>query len=222
MTRAEKAKEYFESGYNCSQSVAMAFADVMGMDVQMVAKLASGLGGGVGRLREVCGAVTGMTLAAGMLYGFDEPDRPEIKTEMHLSGESEKNDQATVETGCKKNIHTSSDVGQEKTNYATGETDQGKKKQASEGAKEERGLSAHEKKAALYALVQKLAGEFKETNGSIICRELLAGINSDTNPVPEARTANYYAKRPCAELVYTAAEILDAEIKLRLLQSENK
>ena len=62
-----------------------------------------------------------------------------------------------------------------------------------------------------YALVQELAGKFREANGSIICRELL-GDRSQVTSTPEPRTAEYYKKRPCPELVEMAAEILDAYI----------
>lgn len=57
MSRSEKAKQYFQSGYNCSQAVAMAFSDLIGMDEKAIARIVSGFGGGVGRMREVCGAV---------------------------------------------------------------------------------------------------------------------------------------------------------------------
>ena len=107
--------------------------------------MASSFGGGVGRLRELCGCVSGIALVAGVLYGYEAPE-------------------------------------------------------------------AREEKAEHYALIQKLAGEFKEKAGSMICRELLAGINNDTNPVPEARTEAYYKKRPCAELCYLAAGILEKEM----------
>ena len=56
---------------------------------------------------------------------------------------------------------------------------------------------------------------FKAAHGSIICRELLAGINNDTNPVPEERTASYYKKRPCGDLVALAAGILETEMEKR-------
>ena len=148
MTHAEKAKAYFEQGYNCAQAVALAFAEEMELDADTVAKMASSFGGGLGRLREVCGCVSGMALAAGALYGYADP-------------------------------------------------------------------KAKEEKADHYALIQKLAGEFKERNGSMICRELLAEINNDTNPVPEERTESYYKKRPCADLAYMAAEILETEMKCR-------
>ena len=69
MTREEKSEELFRSGMNCSQSVFCAFADEFGMDADTAAKVACGLGGGVGRLREVCGAVTGAALVLGMRHG---------------------------------------------------------------------------------------------------------------------------------------------------------
>ncbi len=148
MTHGEKAKAYFEEGYNCAQSVTLAFAAEMGLDEAAAAKLSSSFGGGLGRLREVCGCVSGMSLAAGAIFGYSDP-------------------------------------------------------------------KAIEEKADHYALIQKLAGEFRERSGSIICRELLAGINSDTNPVPEARTEHYYEKRPCAGLAFLAAEILECEMERR-------
>ena len=153
MTHAEKAKVYFEEGYNCAQAVTLAFADEMGLDKAVAAKMACSFGGGLGRLREVCGCVSGMSLAAGALYGYSDP-------------------------------------------------------------------KAREEKADHYALIQKLANEFKERNGSIICRELLAGISNDTNPVPEERTESYYKKRPCAELAYMAAEILENEMERRAGETE--
>ena len=62
MIRAEKAKAYFLEGYNCAQAVAMAFDDLIGMDKNQIAMLTSGFGGGVGRMREVCGCVSGMAI----------------------------------------------------------------------------------------------------------------------------------------------------------------
>jgi C_GCAxxG_C_C family probable redox protein len=72
MTRVEKAEELFRSGMNCSQAVFCAYADEFGMDEETAAKVACGLGGGVGRTREVCGAVTGATLVLGMRHGPDK------------------------------------------------------------------------------------------------------------------------------------------------------
>ena len=77
MDRGELAKSYFMKGYNCSQSVALAFSDLMGMDEHTAAKLASSFGGGFGRMREVCGTFSGMVLVLGMLYGYDAANETE-------------------------------------------------------------------------------------------------------------------------------------------------
>ena len=79
MNRGEKAAELFLEGYNCAQAVAMAFCDVTGLEPKFTAKLASSFGGGMGRMREVCGAVSGMLMVAGLLYGYDGPDEGEAK-----------------------------------------------------------------------------------------------------------------------------------------------
>jgi len=143
MDRGVQAAELFLQGYNCAQAVAVAFSDLTGLTPERSAKMASSFGGGMGRLREVCGAVSGMFLVTSLLYGYDRP-----------------------------------------------EDEQGKKE--------------------LYKLVQSLAEQFRERNGSIICRELLKNPPSDPNPSP--RTAEYYRQRPCAAMVFTAAQILDAYI----------
>lgn len=69
MSKGEQAKHLFMSGLNCSQSVAIAFCDEMNMDSETVKKLVIGFGGGMGRLREVCGAVSGMVFVLSALYG---------------------------------------------------------------------------------------------------------------------------------------------------------
>lgn len=71
--RAEKARNYFLEGYNCSQSVFLAFTDLTGFDEKTALLISSSFGGGMGRLREVCGAVSGMFMAAGVLYGYTDP-----------------------------------------------------------------------------------------------------------------------------------------------------
>ena len=142
MDKSEKAKELFKQGYNCAQAVVGAYAEELGIDMETAMKLASSFGGGMGRLREVCGAVSGMTMVL-----------------------SEK--------------FASTDVG-DKT-----------------------------KKAELYAIIQKAANEFREQIGSIVCRELLGLSEKNSSPVPEERTAKYYAKRPCGELVKCAAQITE-------------
>lgn len=145
MRHAALAEAYFRKGFNCAQSVLIAFGDLTGLAEKEGARLASSFGGGLGRMREVCGAVSGMAIVAGILYGYDDPTLP--------------------------------------------------------GASQ-----AH------YALVQTLAGAFREKNGSIICRELL-GDRSAIRTAPDARTTEYYKKRPCPELVRDAADILDDYIE---------
>lgn len=137
------AAELFMKGYNCAQAVAVAFCDVTGLDETMTAKIASSFGGGLGRLREVCGAVSGMAAVAGVLYGYADPDDEDAKAEH-------------------------------------------------------------------YKLVQSLAEKFREQAGSIICRDILKNPPSDPNPTP--RTEEYYKQRPCARMVFLAAQILDEYI----------
>lgn len=76
---AQKAMELFKQGYNCSQAVFAAFSDELNIDMDTALKISSSFGGGMGRLREVCGAVTGMFMAAGMMYGYSDPADREAK-----------------------------------------------------------------------------------------------------------------------------------------------
>ncbi len=147
MSRAEKAKEYFTQGYACSQAVALAFADVINLDEETIAKLTLPFGGGLGRLRLTCGAISGLAVVVGMVFAKPE-NTPENKKDT-------------------------------------------------------------------YAIVQELCAKFKEENGSLICGELLTGANvkTEVGGVAEVRTENYYKKRPCGELVYHAAEILEEYLK---------
>lgn len=73
MNKADSAEELFRLGYNCSQSVYAAFAEDLGMSVEEAAKRASPFGAGFGKLREVCGAVSGMVLVLGDLCGYQDP-----------------------------------------------------------------------------------------------------------------------------------------------------
>ncbi len=79
-TKAEKAKELFEQGYNCCQAVIGAFCEELGMDFETAMKLSSSFGGGMGRMREVCGAVSGLFMAAGLKCGYNLPEDTEGKT----------------------------------------------------------------------------------------------------------------------------------------------
>ena len=140
MDHGLKAAELFLGGYNCAQSVAVAFCDVTGLDEKKTARMVSAFGGGMGRLREVCGAVSGMFFVLSCLYGYD------------TAGD---------------------DVS----------------------------------KMRLYTEVQELAGKFRESCGSIVCREILK--NPPTDPKPSPRTAEYYKTRPCARMVLVAGQLMD-------------
>lgn len=83
MTHAEKAAELFLEGYNCAQAVAVAFCDVTGLEEKVTAKTVSAFGGGMGRMREVCGAVSGMFFVLGYLYGYDAPGDDGQKLELY-------------------------------------------------------------------------------------------------------------------------------------------
>ena len=83
MTHSEKAAELFMQGYNCAQAVAVAFCDVTGLEEKFTAKTISGFGGGMGRLREVCGAVSGMFFVLGNLYGYDAQDDDGAKMQLY-------------------------------------------------------------------------------------------------------------------------------------------
>ncbi len=74
MERAHYAAELFLEGYNCAQAVCIAFSDLTGFSKEQAAKMASAFGGGMGRMREVCGAVSGMYMVLSQLYGYDHPD----------------------------------------------------------------------------------------------------------------------------------------------------
>lgn len=91
-TKAETAEELFRNGYNCAQSVAGAFCEEIGIDFNTVVRMVSGFGGGIGRTREVCGAISGMTFVIGNLIGYDDPKDTELKKELY----------AVIQNLCKK------------------------------------------------------------------------------------------------------------------------
>ncbi len=78
--KTEKAKALFLEGYNCSQAVVGAFAEDLGMDFDTAMRLSSSFGGGMGRLREVCGAVSGVFIIAGIKYGYSSPTDKNAKS----------------------------------------------------------------------------------------------------------------------------------------------
>lgn len=147
MSRSERAKEKFLQGYACSQAVALAFCDVMGVDEDTVSKMMLPFGGGLGRLRLTCGAVSGMAAVVGMVFA-DAEHSPENKKKV-------------------------------------------------------------------YAIVQELCAKFQAETGSLICSELLSGMKVpvEVGGVAEARTAEYYRKRSCADMVALAAQIVEDYLK---------
>lgn len=143
MSRAERAKEYFLEGYACSQAVMLAFVDVCGLDEVTIKKIMLPFGGGLGRLRLTCGAVSGMAGVIGMVFTSEE--------------------------------------------------------------------KAPENKKEVYAIVQELCAKFKAACGSLICGELLAGMKLpvEIGGVAEERSAEYYKKRSCGDMVALAAQITE-------------
>ena len=83
MTRKEKAMQSFLDGYNCSQCMVLAFEDLLTIDVNTALKIASPFGGGMGRTRSVCGAVSGMYIVLGFFRGYDSPEDFEGKKRLY-------------------------------------------------------------------------------------------------------------------------------------------
>ena len=79
MDHSALSKEMFCKGYNCAQAVVTAFHEELGMTESEAARLSSSFGGGMGRMRETCGAVSGMLLVAGLLWGYDIPGDDDAK-----------------------------------------------------------------------------------------------------------------------------------------------
>lgn len=156
LTKGKEARALFESGCNCAQAVAGAFSREMGLPRDTVLLLASPFGGGMGRMREVCGAISGTFLVLGALDGY-------LPTENKMH---------------------------------------------------------QQEKKRVYETVQTLAKQFEEENGSIICAQLLKGVEQDCSPTPSERTAKYYKKRPCADYVEFAADLIEKHLKNRGCEKE--
>jgi C_GCAxxG_C_C family probable redox protein len=74
MNHIDLAFSRFADGFNCSQAVFSAFADDFGLDEDTALKVASGFGGGMGRMAETCGAITGAMMVLGLKFGSASPD----------------------------------------------------------------------------------------------------------------------------------------------------
>ncbi|MEG2623477.1 MAG: C-GCAxxG-C-C family protein [Clostridia bacterium] len=83
MEHGARAKQLFLSGYNCAQSVFLAYQEEVGLDEATMLRLSSVLGGGMGGLREMCGAVSGMFLVMGQLYGYDDVTDKDAKAALY-------------------------------------------------------------------------------------------------------------------------------------------
>lgn len=79
--RATRGRDFFLDGFNCCQSVLLAFEDILPVDALTLKTLGSGFGGGVGRLREVCGCMSAMAVIAGFIAPADDPSNVEARTE---------------------------------------------------------------------------------------------------------------------------------------------
>ena len=88
MTKGEIAEKYFLDGCNCAQAVALAFADECGCDSDFMFRAASAFGGGMCRMREVCGALSGAMIVIGLIYGEGNEREHEIKKALYASGQA--------------------------------------------------------------------------------------------------------------------------------------
>lgn len=145
MSRGDIAYENFLKGYNCTQAVTVAFSDIFGLNEEKLARISGGFGGGVGRMREVCGTFLGVVMVLSEVYGYSEPKNLEVKK-------------------------------------------------------------------ALYEKIRTAAEEFRRDNKSIICRELLGLEKAEASAEPEARTPEYYKKRPCPMLCKYASDLAERMI----------
>ena len=81
--KGDRAYENFLKGYNCTQAVTVAFAEELGLDEQTAARLSCGFGGGMGRMREVCGTFSAIVMVLSQLYGYSDPKDTVAKTDLY-------------------------------------------------------------------------------------------------------------------------------------------
>ena len=81
--RGDRAYENFLKGYNCTQAVTVAFAEELGLDEETAARLSCGFGGGMGRMREVCGTFSGIVMVLSQLYGYSDPKDTAAKKDLY-------------------------------------------------------------------------------------------------------------------------------------------
>ena len=137
---AQEARQNFYDGANCSQAVLKAFAKEMNLTEEFCLKLGSSFGGGIGRMRKTCGALTAIFLIAGIVRGYSNLD------DIVLKGEH-------------------------------------------------------------YSLIQFLSKEFEKSFGATECKDILH--TTDTSPYPTPRTPDFYASRPCADIIAFSAGLVE-------------
>ncbi len=93
--RGDKGKEFFKSGYNCAQAVLMSFKDEIGLNEEQIKKVSAGFGGGIGRLREVCGTFSGLVMALGMIKG-DKADKAMLYAQIQELAEKFRQDNGSI------------------------------------------------------------------------------------------------------------------------------
>lgn len=145
MDNVKRSIDLFREGYNCAQAVAVAFHKECGLTLDQASNISAPFGGGLGRQREICGAVSGMSMVLGMLHPFALEDKREAKKE-------------------------------------------------------------------IYELTKQKCDTFKESMGSIVCREILGERAGKASSTPEERTEYYYATRPCERCVERAAALVQEYI----------
>ncbi len=142
MTRADQAKNNFNNGYACSQAVAVAFYDLTTLTLEQIEKASLPFGGGMARMRETCGAISGIALIIGLI--FSDKASPDNKN-------------------------------------------------------------------TIYARVREVIARYLKVENSTNCKKLLeeAQVEVVIGGEPDKRNTEYYAKRPCARVVYNAAKVLE-------------
>jgi C_GCAxxG_C_C family probable redox protein len=152
VNHSDKAEALFHEGYNCAQATAAAFAEDYGLEASVVLRSTAGFGGGMGGLRETCGAVSAIVYVAGLHAGAFAPGDIVAKT-------------------------------------------------------------------ALYDLVKRMIHDFQAQHETTVCRELLEKASCVPAADPSQRSPEYYATRPCARLVASAAEIIERTLSSSPRQS---
>lgn len=196
-TRKERAARLFKEGYNCSQAVFAAYADKYGIDEETALKLSASFGGGMGRMREVCGAVSGMFMIAGLETGATEGKDVEGKKANYDMV------QKMAEVYRKEN-------GSIICKELLGLVPMPARQEQSEGMQRDSvsvNTGEMPSEAGLEAAQVQSGGSSESAERKAASDKNAVMQFTDTQP--ETRTTEYYKKRPCAELVQMACDIIE-------------